>query len=171
MEHRLRPEAAADIGRDDAKLMLVEAERRHQNGFRPVRHLRAVPDGQHVFVPIEARQDPARLDGTTQALVQLKAHGDAMRGGGETGIHIAIGEHMLRHEIVRAIEPRARGAGRKPRNRIGDNWQGIGVDFRFIAAEGLRYDALARGSAATTSDGFAHVRQVRRLRRAQRDRH
>src|SRR5450631_4595805 len=60
MEYGLGAEAAADIRCDHAHLFFTKAKCIDEYRLGPVRHLRAIPNGQQVVV-IDARHDTARL--------------------------------------------------------------------------------------------------------------
>src|SRR5436309_14463495 len=147
MERRLWPETAAYIGGDDADLMLAKAQCRHQDGLRPVRHLRSVPHGQHAFAGIEARHDPARLDRAADTLVQAESRLRAMRTLGERQIDISITQHMARDEVAGTVEPRPRAARDKTGNRIKNRWKWIG--FEFDQLQGV----LGNGAALCDDEG------------------
>ena len=62
------------------------------------------------------------------ALVDAEPFGDAPRVAGEGGFDVAVAHDPVRHEIVRAIEPRLRRIGREPVARIGHGRQRIELD-------------------------------------------
>ncbi len=78
--HHLRPEAAADERRDDADLMLAEAEHRRKPVANEHRRLRGVPDRHLVGAGIPLRHHAAGLDRRGDAvLVEEAAFENAMR--------------------------------------------------------------------------------------------
>ena len=116
IERVLRPEAAADMGRDHAHLAFRKAERVDDDALGLVRHLGAVPDREQILGGVEAREHGARLDRMAAALVDAEALRDAVRGLREGALGVAVFQRPLGDEIVGAIEPRLRRAGvRAPR--------------------------------------------------------
>ena len=118
MERRLRPEAAAGVGRHHADALLADAERRHQDLLGAMRRLGVGVDRQRVVDRIDAHRDAARLDRMAAALVQAEALLDAMRRLGERAVDVAVVDALSRDEIVRAIEPGLGRAGLKSGDRI-----------------------------------------------------
>ncbi len=106
MKHRLRPERAADIGRDHANAMLGQTQRRHQQRTRAVRHLRGRPYREHVVVRIGPRDQRPRLDRMAAALVHAKTLAQSMRCARECCVSVAVLHHRVRDQIVGAVQAR-----------------------------------------------------------------
>ena len=62
IDRALRPEPAADVGRDDPQLVGRQAERLAERALEPVRHLGRGPHGEPVAARRRLGQDAARLD-------------------------------------------------------------------------------------------------------------
>ena len=111
MKHGFRPEAAADVRRDDAELMLGKSQRLRHYRLGAMRSLRAVPHREEVFVGVVARDNAARFDGEAAAFLHAKLFGEAMRGRSKDTIDVAVFDDMLGGQIVRAIKSRTRRVG------------------------------------------------------------
>ena len=81
IHHELGAEAAADLRRDDAHLVLVKPQQRHQERPHLVGELRRGPQRQTILVHIVDRERAAALDrmGAAPVLFQLDARPDAAR--------------------------------------------------------------------------------------------
>ena len=128
IEDEFRPEPTADVRGDDTHLGFIEAECLHQKALGLMRHLCAVPNGQHAIRCIEACHHAARFDGMPAALVQMELGIDHIGGSGEGPIDIAILRRHPRDEIVLAIQPRPVGALREAETRIDDGRQRFDLD-------------------------------------------
>ena len=142
-------EAATNIWGDHANLVLAKAQRRDENGFRPVRHLRSVHQTVSGSSPVASKRatTPRGSIRTANALVQPESCACAMRGIGETCVHVAIAQHMLRDEIVRNVEPGPRAARDKARDGIKNCGQLIGLEFDQL------HRVLGNGTALSHDEG------------------
>jgi hypothetical protein len=129
VERVLRPEAAADVGRDHPHGILGEAERLDQHTLGLVGHLGRVPDREQIFERIEARDQPTRLDRMAAAFVHAKMRGHAMRGAREGGVDVAVFDGPVGDEIVGAVDPRPRRARCKSRVGIDHGGKELVVEF------------------------------------------
>ena len=97
--HDLRPETAADEGRDDADLAFVEAKHAGKAVADEYRRLRGVPDRHLAGARVPLRDHAAGLDRRRDAvLVEEAAFDDAIGLGGGGGI-IALGLPHMRGDV------------------------------------------------------------------------
>ena len=129
IERVLGAKAAADMGRDHAHLVLGQAKRIDQHALGLVRHLGGVPDREQVLDRVVAREHAARFDRMAAALVDAETLGQAVRGVGERGLHIAVLHHPMGDQIVRAIDPCFGRATLKPRAWIEHGRQRLVVEL------------------------------------------
>ncbi len=104
-------EAAADVGRDDAKLVLVELEQPHQKGPHLVRELRRRPQRQPVLVDVIDGNGAAAFDRVRTAAVLLETDPRPMRRPSERRGDVAVGLTKLHEQIARLAAMRDRGTG------------------------------------------------------------
>ncbi len=100
IHHELRAEAAADVGRDDADLVLVEHQQVHQEGAHLVSELRRIPQGQPILVEVVGRDRAAALDRMGAAAMLLHADGGAVRRLVECAGDVAVGLPDHRHHVA-----------------------------------------------------------------------
>ena len=108
----LGAEAAADVGRDHAHLVLVEPQQHHQEGAHLVGELRRGPQRQPVLVDVVDRERAAAFDRMCAAAMLLEIDAGAMRRARERVGDVAVGLPELGQEIAGAGamgERRARG--------------------------------------------------------------
>ena len=134
IDHELRPETASEIGGADDDPALVEPEYRHQGAERAVRGLAGQPDGQAVVERVGDRDHASALDRQPEALVLAKRHRDPVRGGGESGLHVAVADVVLRKQVVLEAAVRGRGVGRERVAAIRDRRKPAVVDHSTRAA-------------------------------------
>ena len=108
IHHELGAEAAADIGRHDADLVLVESEQLHQERAHLVRELRRRPQRQPILVGVVGGERAAALDRVGAAAMLLESDTDAMRRARERVRDIAVGLPELEQEIARSAAMGAR---------------------------------------------------------------
>ena len=116
----LGAEAAADVGRDHANLVLVEPEQPHQERADLVGELGRCPERQPILVRVVGRQHAAAFDRMGAAAMLLQADADAVRRAAESGGDIAVGLLDLRHHVALAAAVRERRARRQRAARQSD---------------------------------------------------
>src|SRR5262245_56676557 len=90
IQHEFRSEAAADLRRDYADLILVEIEESHQKAADFVCELCRCPKRQAVFISAVSRKCAAALDRVGPAAVLLEFKRDAMRRVVKSGGDITV---------------------------------------------------------------------------------
>ena len=108
IEDRLRPKAAADIGRDHADRFQFAAEQVGEHAAADMRRLRARPHRQQIGCGVVAGEHRARLDRHAAAAVLPELILEDMRGVGEGGIDVAVSKLERRQHIgaERGVGPR-----------------------------------------------------------------
>ncbi len=109
----LGAEAAADIGRHDPNLILVEPQQPHQEGAHLVRKLRRRPQREPVLVDIVGGNGAASFDRVRAAAVLLEIDAGAMGRARECVGDVAVGLPKLDQEIARSGAMGARCARRQ----------------------------------------------------------
>ena len=122
-------EPAAEIGRADDDPVLVETQCRHQGAQRAVRRLAGQPDRQAVVERIGHGDDAAAFDREPEPLVLAERHGDPVRGGGKSGVDVAVADLVLRQQIVVEMAVRGRGPGRQRIAAVRHGGKGAVVDI------------------------------------------
>jgi hypothetical protein len=102
IHHELGAEAAADVGRHDAHLVLVEAEEMHQEGAHLVCKLGRGPERKTVLVAVVASERATALDRMRAAAVLLEVDLDLVRRAREGRGHVAVGLLDLGHHVALA---------------------------------------------------------------------
>ena len=110
IHHELGAEAAADVGRDHAQLVLVEPQQHHQEGAHLVRELRRRPQRQPVLVDVVDRKRAAAFDRMRAAAMLLEVDAGAMGRARERVGDVAIGLPELGQEVAGAGAMGARRA-------------------------------------------------------------
>ena len=134
IDENLRAEAAADIGRDDAQLVLRRhADEGGDDQPRHVRILRGVPQRERAGAGIVIADRGARLDRVRhQAVVDDVELGDVL-GRLERGIdRLGVAEMPLVDRVVGRDVVDLRRAGLLRRRGIGDRGQHRVIDFDFL---------------------------------------
>ena len=157
-------EAAADVGRDDADLALVEAEAFGEAGLGDVRHLGGGGDDQLLEPGVPFGQHAAAFEGGHALPGRAQAAGDAGGGDGvEAGEVVVAGG--FEEGVVGPVFVDAGGAGCAGAQHVGDGGERVVVEFA------LAGEVFGEGAAAGDAggDGFADVAQLagreRRLHR------
>ena len=128
VHHELGAEAAADVGRHHAHLVLVAPQQRHQKGPHLVGELRRRPEGQTVLVDVIGRERATPFDRVRAAAVLLEVHAGAMGGTGKRTRHVAIGLLELDHHVATLAPERERRAGRDRGATVGDRRQRLVIN-------------------------------------------
>ena len=113
VEAALRPEAAADVGGDDAQLVVRPVEQVEQHALVAVRPLRRDVDGQRLGDRIGRRDHAAAFHEERPAAVLEDLFAKHMRGAGERRVDVADVERDVGAEIAerrRGIAVRQRRA-------------------------------------------------------------
>ena len=128
VKDQLGPEAAADIGRDHAHLVLVAPEHVAEQPLRRVRHLRRAPQRQPVFERVVRRHGAAALDRMAAAAVLPQRFAKDVRRFLERRVDVAVAHVELGEQVVRRLAMRFRRAGAKGGAAVGGRGQRLVVD-------------------------------------------
>src|SRR6185295_2768710 len=110
VEDRLRTEAAAYIGRDDADGFGIALEHFGKRALGEMRRLRPGPDGKIAGAGVARGEDGAALERMAAAAVMPELFLEGVCGGSERAGDIAITDFEDRSGVVGRVEMRARGA-------------------------------------------------------------
>ncbi len=128
IEDGLRPEAAADVGRDHADRFEFAAEELGEHAAADMRRLRARPDGQQIAHRIVARHDRAGFHRHAAAAVLPDRLAEDMRGLLKSRVDIAIGERKAGGDVEIEIAVAARRAVLDAVAAVGDGGQHVIAD-------------------------------------------
>ena len=141
IEDELGAEAAANIRRDDAQLVLVAAEQAAENALARMRRLRGAPHGEQVAHRIESRHHTAAFHRLRDAAMLPVAFAKDMRGLREGRVAIAVSHVEFGRDIVRRAAMGERRVGAHGVAAVADDRQRIVIDhdergrvFRNVAA-------------------------------------
>ena len=110
IHHELGAEAAADVGRHHAQLVLVEPQQHHQEGAHLVGELRRRPQGEPVLVAVVGGERAAPLDRMRAAAMLLETDAQATGSARERVRDVAVGLPELDQKVARRGCRCARGA-------------------------------------------------------------
>ena len=128
VEDQLRAEPAADVGRDDAYLVLVAPEHVAKEAHRSVRHLRRAPERKPVVQRVMQRDGAAAFDRMAAAAVLPERFAEDMRRFLECRVDIAVGHVELGEQVVRRLAMHQRRAGGERRAAVRGRGQRLVVD-------------------------------------------
>ena len=106
IQNELGAEAAADVGRDDANAIFIEAEHLHDEEARFVRKLRRGPHREHVEVVVVVRQHAAAFDRVRTAAVLLERQTQTTRRRFDCRVGVAIIRDELGEYVTLSIDMR-----------------------------------------------------------------
>ena len=108
IKDRLRPEAAADIGRDHADRLQIAAKQIGQRAAADMRRLRSRPYGEQIGHRLMVREHRARLHRHAAAAMLPELFLEDVRGAREGAFDVAVVQAKRRGDVRAEIAVRAR---------------------------------------------------------------
>ena len=168
IEDRLRAKTAADVRRDHADRFDIAVEQIGEHAAAEMRRLRAGPYREQVRNRIVARQHGARLDRHAAAAVLPDHLLEDVRGAGEGGLDVAIGEREAGDDVRGKIAVRARRIVLDGGAAVGDGGEHVVIDDdrrRGVLGDIARIGDHHGDRLADVTDFIARQRRLRARRR------
>ena len=168
IQHELGAEAAADIRRHDANVVLVEPQQPHQEGAHLVGELGRRPQRQPVLVGVIDRDGAAAFHRMRAAAVLLEADARAMRRARKRRRDIAVSLAEFDEQVAGLAAMRQRRARAQRRAAIGNRRQRLVIDIDQsgrVLGDGARLRDHDRDSLADEDDFVLGENEGRDVRR------
>ena len=147
-------ESAADVGDDDAHLILIEPETLRESGADDVRHLARGMEHEHPEPPVPVREHPAALDRRHALARGAKRAGDGYRGLASDSGQVAI-DHRLEKHVVAPLRMQQRRIRSTRVEHVGDGGELFEVErhaARQILRRGPRFSHAGGDQLAGVAD-------------------
>ena len=151
--HQLRPEAAADLGGDDAHTVVIAAEQVADYPFYPVGALRGSPQCQVIGGGVMARDCAPAFYGMSASPVQAEGLPESEVRVQEGVFRISVVELKCGSQVVGEFPVHGRTACTQGRTAIGHDIQGFIINFHQVC----RVFRRVAGTGNHHCDRFARI--------------